>query len=195
MSRFMQRFRRIDHVCDIDTLSRASRGRNLLTNSIKSVCDDCKETTDKLIKLHQKILLGTRHVYPSLRTASSQIRQLSTSCIHWKDNDNKVKNIKSNSSTVGQIQGKLMIKYTCKVCGTRMQHTFSKHSYERGVVIVTCSGCNNHHLLADNLGWFEDVGKKNIEEILAEKGEHVKRFSADGSSLEVTSSDIEKRDK
>jgi len=68
-------------------------------------------------------------------------------------------NTKENE-TLGKIERKLMIKFTCKVCQTRNSHTFTKLSYETGVVIVKCPGCQNLHLMADNLGWFTDVDKK-----------------------------------
>jgi len=55
----------------------------------------------------------------------------------------------------------LMMMYTCAVegCGTKQARTFSKDSYNLGVVLLRCEGCNNLHLIADNLGWFEKDGQ------------------------------------
>lgn len=55
---------------------------------------------------------------------------------------------------IGELEGTMYISYTCKVCHMKNAHTFSKHAYRKGVVIVTCEGCDNHHLIADNLDWF-----------------------------------------
>lgn len=63
----------------------------------------------------------------------------------------------------------------------------SKKSYQEGVVLIRCDGCDNLHLIADNLGWFEDK-KINIVEILKRKEEEV-RVMAEVDLLDI--SDLE----
>ena len=68
----------------------------------------------------------------------------------------------------------MIIVFTCKVCGTRAARKMSKEAYNHGVVLIRCPGCNNLHLIADHLGYFDD-NSTNVEQILAQKGEKVMR--------------------
>jgi hypothetical protein len=75
---------------------------------------------------------------------------------------------------------KISMTFTCDVCETRSTKIFHRHSYENGTVIVRCPGCDNLHLVADNLGWFLDGPEGyNIETILATKGQSVRRAADD----------------
>ena len=69
--------------------------------------------------------------------------------------------------------------FTCTECNTRAAKRFTRLAYETGVVIIQCPGCQNRHLIADNLGWFREAGT-NVEALLAEKGEEITRLSTDG---------------
>merc|ERR1712126_352902 len=89
---------------------------------------------------------------------------------------------------------KMQLQFTCKVCNTRNMKIISKLAYEKGVVIVKCGGCSNNHLIADNLGWWpelEEKGIRNIEDLLLQKGETVKRVHADPTDRVETFENLE----
>lgn len=103
----------------------------------------------------------------------------------------------SNSNSLGKITPSYQMHFTCGVCDKRSARTFSKVAYHSGVVIITCDGCDNKHLIADNLGWFGD--QKNIEEILASKGQSLRKgtveFISSGSSSNVDQTSAERNEK
>ena len=63
----------------------------------------------------------------------------------------------------------------------------SKQAYEEGVVLVTCPGCQNKHVVADRLGWFGEKG--SIEDIMREKGQAVLKWNKSGD-LCLTPEDV-----
>jgi hypothetical protein len=65
---------------------------------------------------------------------------------------------------------KLTMVFTCNVCNTRSAKQFSWLAYYHGVVLVTCPGCDNKHLIADRLHWFDGM---SVEDYLANKGQTV----------------------
>ncbi|CAL1278713.1 unnamed protein product [Larinioides sclopetarius] len=84
------------------------------------------------------------------------------------------------SGPIGKITPKLFLSFTCKVCKTRVEKHISKTAYTKGVVIVRCDGCEENHLIADNLGWFQNLKTmRNVEDFMEAQGETVKKTADD----------------
>ncbi|KAF8972713.1 DNL zinc finger-domain-containing protein [Flammula alnicola] len=87
----------------------------------------------------------------------------------------------SSQALPEKMEPRLQLTFTCTVsgCGERSTHQFSKHAYEKGIVLVQCPGCKNRHLIADHLGWFKEGTEEGrlprVEDMLRAKGEKVQR--------------------
>jgi len=98
--------------------------------------------------------------------------------------------IKLDFNTIPGVKSggeKLIIMYTCKVCETRSARKISKHSYQRGVVVVKCGCCNNMHLICDHIGVFEDKGW-TIDQFLSEHRSQVATTTSSGRNQRDSSS-------
>ena len=88
--------------------------------------------------------------------------------------------IRFNSSRdIGKIdKPSYQLTFTCKACDHRSAHIVSKQAYHNGTVLVQCPSCKNRHLIADHLKIFTD-NRTTLEDILATKGEQVKKYKLD----------------
>ncbi|KAL0358651.1 UNVERIFIED_CONTAM: DNL-type zinc finger protein [Sesamum angustifolium] len=109
-----------------------------------------------------------------------------SACIPDSENDTTAIKHQVNSSLKVSERHDLVMMFTCKVCDTRSIKTVCRESYDKGVVVARCDGCNNLHLIADRLGWFGEPG--SVEEFLAARGEEVKKGSVD--TLNLTLEDL-----
>ncbi|XP_022746138.1 DNL-type zinc finger protein [Durio zibethinus] len=119
------------------------------------------------------------HEVDSSKSASHLANVLS------QTNDSAVKHTAISNLKTSSRHDLAMI-FTCRVCETRSVKTVCRESYEKGVVVVRCGGCNNLHLIADQLGWFGEPG--SVEDFLAARGEEVTKGSAD--TLNLTLEDL-----
>ncbi|KAL6980333.1 hypothetical protein U1Q18_021975 [Sarracenia purpurea var. burkii] len=107
-----------------------------------------------------------------------------------ESNDDSAVKFKATSNLKVSSRHDLAMIFTCKVCETRSIKTVCRESYENGVVLARCGGCSNLHLIADHLGWFGKPG--NVEDLLAARGEEVKKGSVD--TLNLTLEDLAGKD-
>lgn len=98
-----------------------------------------------------------------------------------ENNDNSAVEVSAISNLKTSSRHDLALIFTCKVCEARSFKTVCRESYEKGVVVARCAGCDNLHLIADRLGWFGEPG--SVEDYLAARGEEVKKGSVDTLSL------------
>eukprot|EP00056_Hartaetosiga_gracilis_P014478 m.240677 g.240677 ORF g.240677 m.240677 type:complete len:235 (+) comp15742_c0_seq1:41-745(+) len=108
------------------------------------------------------------------------------------NNDGDSSSGSKENEPLGSVDPQYAMIYTCNVCDTRSSQTFSKKAYHEGVVIVTCPGCKNNHLVADHLNWFDHIEGRTIEEILASKGEAVSKIGGanEGGVTQISLDDL-----
>lgn len=142
-------------------------------------------------------LLTRNTLTSTILKPSSALLHNHSRCFATKDKSDETPVTSEESDATTEYSGapgvespgeKFVMVYTCSVCETRSAKTISKHAYYNGVVLVRCPGCENLHLVADRLGWFEDGGT-DVEKLLAEKGEKVRYITGD-NVLELTENDI-----
>ncbi|GBG87153.1 hypothetical protein CBR_g44611 [Chara braunii] len=70
---------------------------------------------------------------------------------------------------------RLLVSFTCNLCGARSQRMLNPHAYRRGTVFVQCAGCGKFHQLVDNLGLIReyDFRGESVGDVLVEEEDGV----------------------
>lgn len=140
----------------------------------------------KYTRTCQTLAEATNVAESRIETCCSKPDSAAVECIsNPTNNKTDIKHVINSRLKISERHDRVMI-FTCKVCDTRSMKTICRESYDKGVVVARCDGCNNLHLIADRLGWFGEPG--SVEEFLAARGEEVKKGSVD--TLNLTLEDL-----
>ncbi|PON89924.1 Mitochondrial import protein TIM [Trema orientale] len=52
---------------------------------------------------------------------------------------------------------RMLVAFTCNICGQRTTRAINPHAYTDGTVFVQCCGCSAFHKLVDNLNLFHEM--------------------------------------
>ncbi|XP_054787441.1 uncharacterized protein LOC129293472 [Prosopis cineraria] len=52
---------------------------------------------------------------------------------------------------------RMLVAFTCTICGQRTTRAINPHAYTDGTVFVQCCECNAYHKLVDNLNLFQET--------------------------------------
>ncbi|KAH7518358.1 hypothetical protein FEM48_Zijuj09G0164400 [Ziziphus jujuba var. spinosa] len=52
---------------------------------------------------------------------------------------------------------RMLVAFTCNICGQRTTRAINPHAYTDGTVFVQCCGCTAFHKLVDNLNLFQEM--------------------------------------
>ncbi|KAK7270162.1 hypothetical protein RIF29_23107 [Crotalaria pallida] len=52
---------------------------------------------------------------------------------------------------------RMLVAFTCTICGQRTTRAINPHAYSDGTVFVQCCGCNAYHKLVDHLNLFQET--------------------------------------
>lgn len=107
---------------------------------------DCNTLSKAFFSTHQ----------PISNFKASQMFEQNKLMFRKFSNSSALSNDENGQQKLGKIQGTLYLEFTCNKCEFRSKKTISKQAYQEGVVLIRCDGCENLHLIADNLGWFRD---------------------------------------
>ena len=177
------------------TLSRISRDYHRRPVQSLFQLENTTQKYSSLCLCHPQGTTCSPHFFRKYTPYSSE--RSFTSTVDGKDEESRLSvsspaEESANLGIPGAQKGgkKLAIVFTCTVCNTRSAKQFTEQAYNHGVVIVQCPGCNNRHLIADNLGFFEDEdGGWNIEKAMEKLGENVVAVN-DDNVMELTIDDI-----
>jgi mitochondrial protein import protein ZIM17 len=64
-----------------------------------------------------------------------------------------------------------------------------QRAYNEGLVIVRCYGCDNHHLIADRLNWFEE-GNVDVHDLITKYGTAENSTDVSNVSVQLSKEDI-----